>query len=635
MKHVIEKVRKAKRRAVFLLLAASASAGTIIPLPGGEDVVLIDDQFVRTQTYLPPVFATGDFNGDGHDDLAVGLSGVQTGEVDVFLGGPGFSSGRFSERSILRAICPGMVTSLVMADVNADGRKDLGVGTERAGEAHVMFGFAGPGREVDLRVSTADIKILTQSPLSYGRAMLVSGDFNGDGVDDLAVGAGQASGLGRLFSGVVYLMFGSPGLPTGVMDPTPGNIWPRIVGSGVQSSLGYWVKVADVDGDGRDDVLAFDGNGGVSRLNVFRGRAVWPATWDLAATPPDRRISAPTLNDHFTLGRGVDLTGDGRDEGLMFTASSPAGNHAWVMPNDMLSSTGAVTLSTATFVEQLAGTTLNLTTELMAGDVDGDGRPDLLTAGPTPFAALTTDAGGSLVAFPASSPSLTFAGDVLSAGLGDVNGDGRSDFLFYRAYASTTSTSGYGEVGVVYGYRPLRSPRVVLSPRAGSRRADAALTATGEPAAMWLTGDIADPFRDQWIPYAPTAVVTWTAAEGPKTLRVKFRTAGGRESDWVQASSIVEAGETPILVPVTNRSRNGETIRLDCHVTERTRVRAWIYDGDGVELDRLMDEESNPGIVTVPWDVTNRSGRRVAPGRYFIVVEWNGRVERRDVLVER
>src|SRR3972149_6665376 len=97
------------------------------------------------------------------------------------------------------------ISSLAAGDFNGDGIGELLIGLsfadgpgnsrEDAGEAFVIFGRRGLDGEIDLALEEAGLHILGALPgdsLGFGVA---SGDLNGDGIDDVIVGAPGSNGL--------------------------------------------------------------------------------------------------------------------------------------------------------------------------------------------------------------------------------------------------------------------------------------------------------------------------------------------------------------------------------------------------------------------------------------------------------
>ena len=178
----------------------------------GSDPIEADDQFGST-------LAAGDFNGDGFDDLAVGApwedlgAVVNAGVVDVFYGG--VSDG--GERGLLPSTLQRWSqdsdgldgaaqfgdrfgSRLAVGDFDSDGRDDLVVaaidddveGALDAGVVHVIFGTPGDGLDGSdsrrLRQGFNGLPETAEAGDLFGSG-LAAGDFDGDGNDDLAIGA--------------------------------------------------------------------------------------------------------------------------------------------------------------------------------------------------------------------------------------------------------------------------------------------------------------------------------------------------------------------------------------------------------------------------------------------------------------
>lgn len=177
--------------------------------------------------------AAGDFNKDSYADLAIGVPGEDdnAGAVAIIYGAQnGLNAGNGPAGNQLwdQDNCYGCATAanmkgskesgdkfgtaLAVGDFNADGVDDLAIGlpwkdssgnTPGAGVA-VLMGYSGPGSTNGLHTfNDAGDQLFDHSTLGYrsegaGKA-LAAGDFNGDGVDDLAVGAPSANSGGKVF----------------------------------------------------------------------------------------------------------------------------------------------------------------------------------------------------------------------------------------------------------------------------------------------------------------------------------------------------------------------------------------------------------------------------------------------------
>ena len=232
------------------------------------------------------VTAWGDFNRDGYDDLAVGAPGrtVDTpspqssaGEVIVFYGsaqGLGVHA-----RQVFDETTPGLAATpalndffglgLAAGDFNRDGASDLAIdaggvgvgGVTRSGRVYELFGSSrGLSHTSPLLPHHFDEAIagihggLAEND-DWGRT-LATGDFDGDGYGDLAVGVPHKAVDGSSGAGVVDVLYGSPnGLSAqrtqiwtedtpGVPDASqPADEW------------GWSLAAADFNGDRRSDLV--------------------------------------------------------------------------------------------------------------------------------------------------------------------------------------------------------------------------------------------------------------------------------------------------------------------------------------------------------------------------------------------
>ncbi len=152
-------------------------------------------------------------------------------------------------------------------DVNGDGLDDLIVGApygtggaSTTGESYVVFGKAG-GMVVDLAAVAAGTGGFVINGIDVndgsGRSVSGAGDVNGDGMDDLIVGAPYADPGGDNFAGESYVVFGkADGAAVDLADVAAGVGGFVINGIDPDDDSGRSVSGAgDVDGDGLADVI--------------------------------------------------------------------------------------------------------------------------------------------------------------------------------------------------------------------------------------------------------------------------------------------------------------------------------------------------------------------------------------------
>jgi uncharacterized protein YkvS len=253
-----------------------------------------------TSNYLGGALAAaGDLNGDGYQDLVTGANGYSssTGRVYVYYGASTFNTTVDVTLNGLASSDFGYSVAGI-GDVNGDGFDDLIVGAKSlngTGEAYVYYG----GSAMD---ATADVTLAAVGGDSnFGVNVDFAGDVNSDGFADVLVGAdGYDSSRGH-----AYLYFGGT-----AMDATPDLTF---TGENVGDLLGVQVsRAGDVNSDGFDDIVI--GAGGYStatgRAYIHYGGSAMDNTADVVLTG-----SATGLNFAKTGVAGIgDFNGDTYDD---------------------------------------------------------------------------------------------------------------------------------------------------------------------------------------------------------------------------------------------------------------------------------------------------------------------------------
>lgn len=318
---------------------------------------------------------------------------------------------------------------------------DAAVNDCDASEEQAMEACAWPA---EIRLGAwEDHKILgEQAGSAAGRSVSLAGDLDGDGLQDLLVGAtGYDAAAGS--EGAVYLAL-SAGGPVDAL----GQADARVVGSTGGDQLGYAVASGgDLDGDGLHDLAlgAPDADGYLGFTAVFFGPLEGARA--LEEGVPLRSPTEGAVYQGETVQIVEDLDGDGLAELLVSQQVSVNGDahgavEIWLGAEI---ASGAPAAPWASFTSASADSRFG--SSVAVGDVDGDGRPDLLIGAPldgssgekagavwvflAPTAGVWTSAQADAVFLGEGAGDQ--AGSDLS--LGDTDGDGRLDLLIGAPYA--------------------------------------------------------------------------------------------------------------------------------------------------------------------------------------------------------
>ena len=254
---------------------------------------------------VSPTFAQigGDFDGDGFDDLAIGVpledmdGQTDSGAVHILYGAPKYLRANQDQFWHLNsqgingeAVAGDMFGSaMAVGDFNGDGFDDLAVGAPGAdatgitdaGTVHVIYGTnTGLRSNKDQRWHQDSDGVEDQAePLDEFGTTLVAGDFDNDGFDDLVIGVPLEDVEGLNDAGHVHVLYG-----TGNGLRSAGSqLFEQGFNAGVEGEMqagdmfGSALAVGDFDNDGRDDLIigvpndSVDGTGGAGAVHVLYG----------------------------------------------------------------------------------------------------------------------------------------------------------------------------------------------------------------------------------------------------------------------------------------------------------------------------------------------------------------------------
>ena len=254
--------------------------------------------------------ASGLFNTDAFPDLAISN---EPRKVNIYFGGPGMDT--TADFVIYRPVGGAEFgEALTSSDVNGDGWDDLVVGDYWGEDAKgaVFIYYGGP-----LLDGVPDIILKGHSPETFGHSVGGGGDVNGDGFEDVAVGAPERSG-----GGMVTIFYG--GNP---MDTIP-DIWQGGQGSG--GLLGNW-GVVITRGSLNNDRFS-EGCWGTPAYQVYRGIVYILHGGDPMDSIPDVTIHGryDTTDFSYSIAEGGRVTGGPYTSVWVGAITSTAPSGRWV-----------------------------------------------------------------------------------------------------------------------------------------------------------------------------------------------------------------------------------------------------------------------------------------------------------------
>jgi hypothetical protein len=351
--------------------------------------------------------AAADVNGDGRPDLLVANRGPSTVSVLLNTTAPGAATPSFAAATNFPV--GSNPESVSTADVNGDGRPDLLVANANSANVSVLLNQTAPG------AATPSFTAATNLPVGSDPASVAGADVNGDGRPDLVTANPGANSVS------VLLNLTAPGAPTPSFAPAASFA----AGGGPGS-----VAAADVNGDGRPDLL-------VANSNSATVSVLLNTTAPGAPTPSFAPAASFGAGTSPTSVAAADVNNDGRPDLLVTT---PGSDTVSVLLNTTLPF-GRTTTTFAAAAHFGAGSG---PASVAAADVNGDGQFDLLVANSganTVSALLNTTAPGALT--PSFAPQSTFpVGDLANpqaVAAADVNGDGRPDLLVANSGTDTVA----------------------------------------------------------------------------------------------------------------------------------------------------------------------------------------------------
>ncbi len=395
------------------------------------------------------VGTAGDVDGDGYGDVIVGApfydaADNNDGAAFLFRGSPAGLS--LSAAHTLEENGPGALLGSSVAsagDVNGDGYGDVIVGAPQFDDGAIEEGrvFVYLGSPTGLPATASWSAEGNQADSHLGQSVAAAGDVNGDGFDDVIVGA-LLYDSGQTDEGRVFVWHGSGtglgpnGTPVNADWSAEGNITGGAFGNSVATA-------GDVNADGYQDVVI--GSRFFTRGQTHEGRAhlylgglsglASTSIWTFEANQDSAQVG-------FSVASAGDVNGDGFSDVIVGAPYYDNGTfmdqgRAWVFHGypSGLPPTANWELSTGYTLNAQFGFSVST-----AGDVNGDGYSDVIVGAPYDTngevaegrARVFLGLGSGL----SMTPAWTTEADAGFVNLGysvstagDVNGDGYSDVL--------------------------------------------------------------------------------------------------------------------------------------------------------------------------------------------------------------
>lgn len=468
-----------------------------------------DNTFPETDDNYATAVAMGDFNGDGFDDLAVGVprqsvsgqgaSGAVNVQYASANGSPAVQLITQDSFEVAGTAEAGDFFGAAVAagDFDNDGFDDLAVGVpgeavgsaSDAGSVVVLYGSVsglnGIGSQ-GIHQGSGGVEGSAEAGDQFGSSLAV-GDFNNDGRDDLVIGVPNEAVGTAAAAGTVHVI---PGSTTGLV---PANDLRLQEGSGgvvgvatAGDEFGASVAAGDLNGDGFDDLVIgipgddVSGQNNAGAVHVLRGSSALITTTGNAQWHQNSANVPGSAEPNDAFGSSVAVGRFNGDTFADLAVGSPGEDsgpadagyvHFLYGSSSGVTGTGSININQDT--ANVTGTAVTggaFGSSLATGNFNGDTFTDIVIGVPGDTVSGATDAGSAYVFFgsatgPSTANEVYLHQDTSGVGgaseandsfgysvaTGDWNGDGLDDVTVGAVNEAIGSVAGAGTVHVILG----------------------------------------------------------------------------------------------------------------------------------------------------------------------------------------
>ncbi|MGA3163555.1 MAG: FG-GAP-like repeat-containing protein, partial [Verrucomicrobiota bacterium] len=388
-------------------------------MPTFPGIGQIDSSSLASRVDLPTGNGPGrvviaDLDGDGKPDLIIADS--YAGELFIYRNistNGSLTAGSFAPRVVIPMITGAYSNpyTLAVADLDGDGKLDIIALNADSNVVSIFRNISSPGS-----ITTNSFAARVDLPGGNNMRGLAVQDLNGDGRPEIITANQNPPGTISIFQNMSTI--GNIAFAARVDFPA---------GNGPVS-----VAIGDLDGDGKPDLAVVNYSSGT--VSVFRNIGV--VGGDITTNSFASKVDFPALVSAFPIAIG-DLDGDGK---LDLVVGGGNGSKAISVYRNT-STVGSIT--TNSFAPRVDFAAAGWVNSLTLADLDGDGKLDI---------ALVSQSSSVFSIFKNVSVPGSFTTNSLSArvdyaagnnpngiSVGDLDGDGRPDIVFANTYGNTLS----------------------------------------------------------------------------------------------------------------------------------------------------------------------------------------------------